>query len=93
MREREAPLSVLGRVFAPLPQRLRNCRLNGGAPLDQGEVQRCIEAANDRLHGHGRLLVRPSGTEPLIRVMVEADDEGLLSEVLDEVSGVIQKHA
>ncbi len=93
MRERDLPLSELGQVFAPLPQRLRNCRLDGGKPLDQGEVQRCIEAANDRLQGHGRLLVRPSGTEPLIRVMVEADDEGLLSEVLDEVSDVIQKHA
>ncbi len=93
MRERDLPLSELGCVFAPLPQRLRNCRLDGGKPLDEGEVQRCIEAANDRLRGHGRLLVRPSGTEPLIRVMVEADDEGLLSEVLDEVSDVIQKHA
>jgi len=93
MRERDLPLSEFGRVFTPLPQRLRNCRLDGGKPLDQGEVQRCIEVANDRLQGHGRLLVRPSGTEPLIRVMVEADDEGLLSEVLDEVSDVIQRHA
>ena len=93
MRERDQPLSVLGRVFEPLPQRLRNCRLNGGKPLDDGEVQRCIKAANDRLKGHGRLLVRPSGTEPLIRVMVEADDEALLTDVLDEVSGVIERHA
>jgi phosphoglucosamine mutase len=93
MRERDLPLSKLGRVFEPLPQRLRNCRLNGGKPLDASEVQRCIEAANDRLSGHGRLLVRPSGTEPLIRVMVEADDESLLTDVLDEVSGVIERHA
>ncbi|MEM9629327.1 MAG: phosphoglucosamine mutase [Pseudomonadota bacterium] len=93
MRERDKPLSALGRVFEPLPQRLRNCRLNGGKPLDDSEVQRCIEAANDRLKGHGRLLVRPSGTEPLIRVMVEADDESLLTDVLDEVSGVIERHA
>ena len=56
-------------------------------------MQRCIEAAHDRLDGHGRLLVRPSGTEPLIRVMVEADDETLLTEILDEVSGVIERHA
>ena len=80
-------------MFEPLPQRLKNCRLNGGKPLEDNEVQRCIEAANDRLKGHGRLLVRPSGTEPLIRVMVEADDETLLSNVLDEVSDVIQRHA
>jgi phosphoglucosamine mutase len=77
---------MIGRVFEPLPQRLKNCKLTGGKPLEDGEVQRCIEAANDRLSGHGRLLVRPSGTEPLIRVMVEADDESLLSEVLDEVT-------
>jgi len=93
LRECDKPLGELGRVFEPLPQRLKNCRLNGGKPLEDGEVQRCIEAANDRLKGHGRLLVRPSGTEPLIRVMVEADDETLLTDVLDEVSGVIQRHA
>jgi phosphoglucosamine mutase len=93
MREREQPLSALGRVFAPLPQRLKNCRLNDGRPLEAQEVQRCIEAANDRLEGRGRLLVRPSGTEPLIRVMVEADDEALLSDILAEVSGVIQQYA
>ncbi len=93
MCERDQPLSALGRVFDPLPQRLRNCRLDGGRPLEQSEVQRCIDAANDRLDGHGRLLVRPSGTEPLIRVMVEADDETLLVEILDEVSSVIERHA
>ncbi|MGH1478121.1 MAG: phosphoglucosamine mutase [Geminicoccales bacterium] len=93
MREQDQPLSMIGRVFEPLPQRLKNCKLTGGKPLEDGEVQRCIEVANDRLSGHGRLLVRPSGTEPLIRVMVEADDESLLSEVLDEVSDIIQKHA
>ncbi|MGI9499400.1 MAG: phosphoglucosamine mutase [Geminicoccaceae bacterium] len=93
MRDRDQPLSTLGQVFTPLPQRLRNCRLSGGKPLDDGEVQHCIKAANDRLKGHGRLLVRPSGTEPLIRVMVEADDEALLTNVLNEVSGVIERHA
>lgn len=93
LQECDQPLSSLGRVFEPLPQRLRNCRLNGGRPLEDGEVQRCIEAANDRLKGHGRLLVRPSGTEPLIRVMVEADDETLLTDVLDQVSDCIQRRA
>ena len=94
LQECDQPLSALGRVFEPLPQRLKNCRLNGsGTPLEDGEVQRCIEAANDRLKGHGRLLVRPSGTEPLIRVMVEADDETLLTNILDEVSETIQRRA
>jgi phosphoglucosamine mutase len=93
LQERDQPLSTLGRVFEPLPQRLKNCRLNGGKPLEDVEVQRCIQAANDRLQGHGRLLVRPSGTEPLIRVMVEADDETLLADILDEVSATIQRRA
>jgi phosphoglucosamine mutase len=72
---------------------LRNCRLNGGLPLEQAEVRACIQAAAARLDGHGRILVRPSGTEPLIRVMVEADDEALLQGVLDEVAGTIERYA
>ena len=56
-------------------------------------MQRCIAAAEPRLGGRGRLLVRPSGTEPVIRVMVEADDETLLEGVLDEVSGTIERYA
>jgi phosphoglucosamine mutase len=86
-------MSAFGRAFEPFPQRLRNCCLNGGQPLARTEVRRCIEAAEARLDGHGRLLVRPSGTEPLIRVMVEADDETLLTAVLDEVAGTIERYA
>jgi phosphoglucosamine mutase len=86
-------MSEAGRKFTPFPQALRNCRLNGGQPLQQEEVQRCIDAASARLGSRGRLLVRPSGTEPLVRVMVEADDEVLLGEVLDEVAGTIEMYA
>jgi phosphoglucosamine mutase len=93
MRRQDRPMSAFGRAFAPLPQRLHNCRLNGGQPLEQAEVRRCIAAAELRLDGHGRMLVRPSGTEPLVRVMVEADDEALLAAVLDEVAGTIQRYA
>jgi phosphoglucosamine mutase len=93
LRGQERPLSAVGRVFTPLPQRLHNCRLNGGEPLREAAVQRCIEAAQRDLTGHGRLLVRPSGTEPLVRVMVEADDEVLLERVLREVSGTIERYA
>jgi phosphoglucosamine mutase len=89
----DRPLSALGRVFTPLPQRLRNCRLNGGEPLREPSVQRCIEAAQLHLDGRGRLLVRPSGTEPLVRVMVEADDEVLLDRILTEVSDAIDRYA
>jgi phosphoglucosamine mutase len=93
MRAQDRPLSALGRAFTPLPQRLRNCRLNGGQPLAEPLVQRCIEAAMLRLGDRGRLLVRPSGTEPLVRIMVEADDEDLLDCVLGEVSGTIERYA
>ena len=88
------PLSEFGRPFRPLPQSLRNVRLNGGVrPLEHPEVRRAIADAEARLNGHGRLLVRPSGTEPLVRVMVEADDEALLAGVLAEVGGAIERHA
>jgi phosphoglucosamine mutase len=93
MGAQDRPLSSFGRVFTPLPQRLRNCRLNGGRPLEEPSVQRCIEAAQLRLGGRGRLLVRPSGTEPLVRVMVEADDEVLLERVLSEVGDAIERYA
>jgi phosphoglucosamine mutase len=93
MRAKDRPLSALGRLFTPLPQKLRNCTLNGGQPLAQPTVQRCIAAAELRLGGRGRLLVRSSGTEPVIRVMVEADDEALLEGVLAEVSGTIERYA
>ena len=93
MRRQERPMSAFGRAFEPLPQRLRNCSLNGGRPLAQVEVRRCIDAAVERLGERGRMLVRPSGTEPLIRVMVEADDETLLSSVLDDVAGTIERYA
>jgi phosphoglucosamine mutase len=93
MGAQDQPLSSFGRVFTPLPQRLRNCRLNGGRPLEEPSVQRCIEAAQLRLGGRGRLLVRPSGTEPLVRIMVEADDEVLLERVLSEVADLIERYA
>jgi phosphoglucosamine mutase len=93
LRSQDRPLSAFGRMFTPLPQRLRNCRLNGGEPLAEPSVQRCIEAARLRLGGRGRLVVRASGTEPLVRVMVEADDEILLEEILTEVGGTIDRYA
>jgi phosphoglucosamine mutase len=93
MRRQDRPMSEFGRAFQPWPQRLRNCRLNGGRPLENSKVQACIQAAEARLDGRGRLVVRPSGTEPLIRVMVEADDEALLEGVLDEVAGMIERYA
>ena len=91
MCRQQRPLSELGRAFVPLPQRLRNCRLNDGQrPLETSAVRACIDAAHARLGDRGRLLVRASGTEPVIRVMVEADDDVLLNLVLDDVVGAIE---
>jgi phosphoglucosamine mutase len=93
LRHRNRPMSEVGRPFAPLPQRLRNVRTPHRIDLAAPAIARLLEAEQSRLTGRGRLLVRPSGTEPLIRVMVEADDEHLLEQVLDTVSGAIEREA
>ena len=93
MRRQDRPLSEVGRVFAPLPQGLRNCRLNGGQPLEVEDVQRTIDAARAELGNRGRILVRASGTEPVIRVMVEAEDEQLLVRTIDQIAETIERYA
>ena len=72
-----------------MPQRLRNVRVQQRLDLSKPEVAGLLERQQARLAGTGRLLVRPSGTEPVIRVMVEAEDEGLLADILETVSGGI----
>lgn len=82
------------RVFTPLPQVLRNVRYPAEArPLDDAGVQATIAAAERELNGHGRLLVRKSGTEPLIRVMVEAEDDGLMDRLCTRISDAIAQAA
>ena len=71
------------RVFSPLPQLLRNVRYRGASPLALPHIQTSIEAAAARLAGTGRVLIRPSGTEPLIRVMAEGEDHGLIEDIVD----------
>ena len=75
--------------FEPVPQVLKNVRFSGGKPLDNPLVKAAIEDARSRLGTSGRLVIRPSGTEPLIRVMAEADDPSLVEAVVDEIVGVI----
>ena len=83
MTESGAKASTLGHVFEPVPQKLVNVRYTPGtAPLKDADVQAAIAAGEQRLNGQGRLVIRPSGTEPLIRVMGEAGDMGLLDGVL-----------
>jgi phosphoglucosamine mutase len=72
---------------------LKNVRYRNGAPLELPAVQSAIEVAERRLDGHGRLIVRPSGTEPVIRVMGEGDDKGLIEEVVDEVVEALTRNA
>ena len=68
-------------------------RVNGGAPLEDGEVKAAIRAGEDRLGSGGRLVIRKSGTEPLIRVMAEGEDEDLVSQVVGEICQTIEGRA
>ncbi|HUM08245.1 MAG TPA: phosphoglucosamine mutase, partial [Acidocella sp.] len=70
------------RVFAPLPQLLRNVRYAGASPLGLPHIKTAITAAEERLGSTGRVLIRPSGTEPLIRVMAEGEDSALITEIV-----------
>jgi phosphoglucosamine mutase len=85
------PMSALARQFEPVPQKLENVRFNGaGKPLEHADVQAAIAAGEARLNGSGRLLVRASGTEPLIRVMAEGDDAALVAQVVRDIAGVVK---
>jgi phosphoglucosamine mutase len=85
------PASALARNFETVPQLLRNVGFSEGqAPLDLPAVQAAIAAGEAKLNGQGRLLIRKSGTEPLIRVMAEAEDEALMVAVIDEIVCAVQ---
>ena len=84
------PMSVAGRRFEPMPQRLENVRVNGADVLHLAPVRDAIRDGEARLAGKGRLLVRKSGTEPIVRVMAEADDEGLMRSVVEQVAASIR---
>ena len=85
------PASALSRSFETVPQLLRNVRFAAGqAPLEAPAVQAAIAAGEARLNGQGRLLIRKSGTEPLIRVMAEAEDEALMVAVVEEIVGAVE---
>jgi len=79
------PASEVCRRFEPLPQILRNVRFKSGRPLEDERVVSVIRAARERLGQRGRLVIRPSGTEPVIRVMAEAEDSALVDSLVSEV--------
>ncbi|CTQ32342.1 phosphoglucosamine mutase [Jannaschia rubra] len=85
------PAADLMQSFDPVPQRLENVRYEAGAdPLEDAKVKAAIRHAEARLEGSGRLLIRASGTEPLIRVMAECEDIGLLDRVVDDVADAVR---
>ncbi len=88
------PMSALARQFEPVPQKLENVRFaKGGKPLENDKVKAAIAEAEARLNGSGRVLVRASGTEPLIRVMAEGDDEALVDQLVAEIAGAVKSAA
>ncbi len=85
------PASQVLNLFAPLPQLLKSVRCNAGsAPLDKAKVKAAIAAGEKRLAGSGRLLIRKSGTEPVIRVMAEGEDEAQIAEIVGEICAAIE---
>ncbi len=87
------PVSEACRPFEPLPQLLKNVSYNGGQPLDDDTVKKSIAAGEKKLSGKGRLLIRKSGTEPLIRVMAEGEDETLIGTVVGDIVNAVERAA
>jgi phosphoglucosamine mutase len=87
------PVSEICNRFERMPQMLRSVRFANGSPMEDRRVVAAIEAGRARLGATGRLLVRPSGTEPVIRVMAEGEDEQLVAAIVGDIIGVVQEAA
>ena len=87
------PMSELARQFEPAPQVLKNVRFTRGKPLETNSVQAAIAEAEARLSGTGRVVVRASGTEPLIRIMAEGDDERMVKDVVKAIAIAVEEAA
>ncbi len=93
MRRTGKPLSELRKIVTLLPQVLRNVKITKKPELeDVPEIKKAIDGVKSKLGNSGRLLVRYSGTEPLCRVMLEGEDESLIHQLADELSGIVAKH-
>jgi len=90
LRAQDKPASKAARPFKPVPQLLKNARKNGVGQMKNTGVKAAISDGEDRLGENGRLLIRPSGTEPLIRVMAEGDDIALITEIVDSIVTAIE---
>ena len=93
VKRQDQPVSKVCHRFDALPQVLKNVRYKAGRPLDDAKVRCAIVEAEQRLNGHGRLLVRPSGTEPVIRVMGEGEDKVLVEEIVDGIVDALTEAA
>jgi phosphoglucosamine mutase len=91
IKRQNRPVSELSKKFAPVPQLLKNVQISGGKPLEEAPVKAAIEDARNRLGKAGRLVIRPSGTEPLIRVMAEGDDPQLVEAVVNDIVEIISE--
>ena len=87
------PASELLHQFDPVPQLLKNVRFAGGKPLEKQAVKDAIAHAENQLAGRGRLVIRPSGTEPVIRVMAEGDNADEVQQVVDTICDAVRKAA
>jgi phosphoglucosamine mutase len=87
--EQGRPASELLHVFEPVPQLLKNVRFGGGTPLEAESVKAAIAGAENELGGRGRLVIRKSGTEPLIRVMAEGDDPVMVERLVDRICDAV----
>ncbi len=90
MIESGQPMSALGRQFEPVPQLLENVRFAGGKPLEAKAVKEAIADGESQLNGAGRIVVRASGTEPLIRIMAEGDDPALVKKVVKSIVSAVK---
>ncbi|MCH8092924.1 MAG: phosphoglucosamine mutase, partial [Proteobacteria bacterium] len=87
------PVSEVGRLFEPVPQFLRSVQIIGTRPLQCAEVKKQIRDAELSLGDRGRLLIRESGTEPVIRIMAEGEDEALVGRVVDNIAEALSRVA
>jgi phosphoglucosamine mutase len=93
VKKHARPVSEVCHRFDPLPQVMKNVRYQNGAPLEDAKVKSAIEQAVQRLDGQGRLVIRASGTEPVIRVMAEGENQPFIEELVDGIVAALSKAA
>ena len=93
IKSSERPASEVCRMFEPLPQLLKNVRVNAEVDWETASVKKAIAAGEAKLQDTGRILIQKSGTEPLVRVMAEGEDAALISHIVDDIAGEIERAA